>query len=190
MNDAARPRLVAFDRTSAEDVIEKLRRDVERIESTTERTLARDHIVNAFWTAWHIHRWLWDAISEQPELKATVLAYRGIDNEQVEDHKAFGAALARRFVPLNICRMIATSPRYVHVVLPCEGQSNLGLLVSAADGAGVGSSGGSADDPAAAVSNVGLVPMVVVMGRPIAATRLLDEVDEYWVTMILECGIE
>jgi len=32
--------------------------------------------------------------------------------------------------------------------------------------------------------------MVIVMRRPIAATRLLMAVDDYWVTMILEYGIE
>ena len=190
MSDAIGPRLVAFDRTSAEDVIEKLRRDVARIDSTTERALARDHIVNAFWTAWHVHHWLWDVISEKPELKAAVLKYRGIAEEQVDDQVAFGAALARRFVPLKICRMIATSPRYVHVVLSPQGQSDLASVVPAGNSVGGDSSGEGLDVPTASPSFVGLAPMVVILGRPIAATRLLDEVDAYWVTMILECGIE
>ena len=123
MNDAIGqrakgPRLVTFDRTSAFDVIEKLRRDIARIDSSTEWTIARDHTVSAFWTAWHIHQWLWDVISKKPELKSALLSYRGIDNDQIEDSVAFGTALAQRFVPLKICRMIATSPNYVRGFLP------------------------------------------------------------------------
>ena len=177
------PRLVTFDRTSAFDVIEKLRRDIARIESSTERTIARDHTVSAFWTAWHIHQWLWDVISKQPELKFALLSYRGIENEQIEDSAAFGTALAQRFVPLKICRMIATSPNYVRVVVPSSSQGEIAAGIQDAKSDPTGS-GDTADAP------VGMDPVVFILGRPIAATRLLIEIDEYWVTMMVECGIE
>jgi hypothetical protein len=115
---------------------------------------------------------MWDAISDKPDLKLAVLKYRGIERYTIEDHETFGAVLAGRFVPLKICRMIATSSRYVQV--------------SSTDA-----------QPKMSVANLGAnenfvpsKPMVVVMGRPIAATRLLVEVDEYWVTMITDCGLE
>jgi hypothetical protein len=166
------PTLVTFDRTSACDIIEKLRRDIARIDSSTECALARDHTVNAFWTAWHVHQWMWDAISDKPDLKLAVLKYRGIEGYTIEDHETFGAVLAGRFVPLKICRMIATSSRYVQVSSTDEQ-----VKMSVAN----------------LVANENLVqskPMVIVMGRPIAATRLLVEVDDYWVTMITDCGLE
>lgn len=111
---------------------------------------------------------MWDAISEKPDLKLAVLKYRGIDRYTIEDHETFGAVLAGRFVPLKICRMIATSSRYVHVSSTDE-QCKISV----------------------ASENLGqLKPMVIIMGRPIAATRLLMEVDDYWVTIILNCGLE
>jgi hypothetical protein len=166
------PRLVTFDRTSAFDVIEKLRRDIARIDSSTECSIARDHTINAFWTAWHIHQWMWDAISDKPDLKLAVLKYRGIERYTIGDHETFGAVLAGRFVPLKICRMIATSPRYVQVS-STDAQAKM-------SGADLGASENLASSK----------PMVIVMGRPIAATRLLVEVDEYWVTMMNDCGLE
>ena len=177
------PRLVSFDRTSACDVIEKLRRDIARIDSCAECALARDHTISAFWTAWHIHQWLWEVISRQPELKTALLSYRGIDNDQIEDSVAFGRALAQRFVPLKICRMIATSPNYVRVFIPSHDQGDAAAGVPDAQGDRTGFNY-AADTPS------GSVPMVLILGRPIAATRLLNEVDQYWVTMMVDCGIE
>ena len=172
MNEAARVTLVALDDTCARHVIEKLRREVQRIESADDADSVRDHVVNAFCTAWHVHQWMWDAISEKPDLKLAVLRYRGIEHQAIKNHETFGAVLAGRFVPLKICRMIATSSRYVQV-----SSTAVPASMSEADPAANGSTGRSK-------------PMVIVMGRPIAATRLLVEVDDYWVTMILDCGLE
>lgn len=172
MNEAARHTLVALGDTCARDVIEKLRREVRRIESADDDESVRDHVVNAFFTAWHVHRWMWETISEKPDLKLAVLRYRGIEHQTIENHETFGAVLAGRFVPLKICRMIATSARYVQIPSTAV-QTKMSVA-----------------DPAANGSSVRSKPMIIVMGRPIAATRLLVEVDDYWVTMILDCGIE
>jgi hypothetical protein len=119
-----------------------------------------------------VHKWIWDAISEKPDLKLAVLKYRGIETQIVEDHQSFGAMLAGRFIPLTICRMIATSSRYVHV-LSNDAQAMMSIA-----------------EPVANTNLALSTPMIIVMRRPIAATRLLMEVDDYWVTMILDCGIE
>lgn len=174
-------KLITFDQTSAKEVLAKLRREIERIENPAEREFAGDHVVNAFWTAWHLHEWLWDAIKEQPELKAAVLKYRGIDEEIIDDQKAFGAALARRFVPLKICRMIATSSKHAQVILPSESSNDAGNVSSSP-----GMQDLSALDPTSARG----APMVIIMGRPVVATRLLEEINDYWVTLIYECGVE
>ena len=163
MNEATRLGLVSFHATSAADVIEKLRRELQRIEQASDLETAKDHVTNAFWSAWHVHKWMWDAIDEKPDLKQTVLEYRGIACCEIDDEVAFGAMLASRFMPLKICRLIATSSRYVDVT-----------------------SGLSSNLSSSTPSSLNLV----VLGRPISATRLLTEIDNYWVTMILDCGIE
>jgi hypothetical protein len=172
MSEASRLTLVTCHQTCGRDVIEKLRRDVERIESANDSGFVKDHVINAFWTAWHVHQWMWDAISGQPDLKLAVLQYRGIERYTIENHETFGAVLASRFVPLKICRMIATSSPYVHV-LSTDEQVTMSV--------------------ASLVSTENLVrskPMIIVMGRPVEARRLLMEIDDYWVTMILDCGLE
>lgn len=166
MSEGTELQLITLDQTTARDVIGKLRREIERIESPAEHEFSGDHVVNAFRTAWHLHAWIWDAVKEQSELKATVFKYRGIDEEGIEDEHAFGAALARRFVPLKICRIIATSPKHVQVVLPIGAMQDL-----------------STPDPEQ------WTPMVMIMGRPVVATRLLEEIDDYWFTLIDECGL-
>ena len=172
MSEASRLTLVTFHQTCGRDVIEKLRREVERIEGIDDPGSIGDHVINAFWTAWHVHQWMWDVISDKPDLKLAVLKYRGIEHYKIEDHETFGAVLAGRFVPLKICRMIATSSRYVHVSSTDE-QCKMSIANLVAN-----------------ENSVRSKPMVIVMGRPIAATRLLVEVDDYWVTMILDCGLE
>ena len=171
MSDAIQLRSVAFHETCAIDIIEKLRREIDRIECADSGEAARDHVVNAFWTAWHVHQWMWSAISDKPDLKLAVLRYRGLEGEAIEGHETFGDLLASRFVPLKICRFIATSSQYVEVSLTGE----QGLV--------------SLAPPTMVPDSVRPTPMIMVMARPIAATRLLVEIDDYWVTMILDCGI-
>ena len=179
MSEASRLTLASFHQTCGRDVIEKLRREVERIESINDPGVTGDHVINAFWTAWHVHHWMWDAISDKPDLRLAVLKYRGIERYTIEDHETFGAVLASRFVPLKICRMIATSSRYVHVSSTDEQAKSVDEQAKMS----VASIGGSENLPRSK-------PMIIVMGRPVAARRLLMEVDDYWVTMILECGLE
>lgn len=189
MSDGTELQLVTFERTSAKGVLEKLRREIERIESGMEREFAADHVINAFWTAWHLHAWLWDAVKERPTLRSDVLQYRGIDEQGIEDHYSFGTALARRFVPLKICRMIAIAPRHVRVVLSPE-NGNDGTAYQAFDVVGGSVTGGADDLSALGQPSIHWVPMVIVMGKPVVATRLLSEIESYWVTLIHETGVE
>ena len=190
MSDGTELQLVTFERTSAKEVLEKLRREIERIESGLEREFAADHVINAFWTAWHLHAWLWDAIKDRPTLKSDVLQYRGIDEQGIEDHYSFGTALARRFVPLKICRKIATAPGHVRVVLSPENASDGGTAYQAFDVIGGSVTGGAEDLSAVGQPPIHWVPMVIIMGKPVVVTRLLNEIESYWVTLIHETGVE
>lgn len=190
MSDGTELQLVTLERTSAKGILEKLRREIERIEGGLEREFAADHVINAFWTAWHLHAWLWDAIKDRPTLKSDVLQYRGVDEQGIENHYSFGTALARRFVPLKICRKIATAPRHVRVVLSPENASDGGTAYQAFDVVGGSVTGGAEDLSAVGQPPIHWVPMVIVMGKPVVVTRLLNEIESYWVTLIHEMGVE
>jgi len=186
MTEGTEFKLVTFERTSARDMLQKLRREIERLESAADRAFVRDHVVNAFWTAWHLHEWVWDAIRERPELKDVTLKYRGIDEAGIDDQRAFGVALARRFVPLKICWLIATSPKLIQVVLPSESDARAVMpAVSGIDG-----SREMQVFSTAASASTRCIPMIIIVGKPVVATRILKEIEDYWITLIHECGIE
>jgi len=107
---------------------------------------------------------MWDAIDVKPDLKQAVLEYRGIASYKIDNEVAFGAVLASRFMPLKICRLIATSSRYVDVS-PTLSETSVAITMRS-------------------------TPHIVVLGKPISAARVLKEVDDYWITMIVDCGIE
>ena len=176
MNDSGGPTLVSFQQTSAKQVLEKLRREIARVDSSLGDP-ARDHVANAFWTAWHMHEWVWNAIRQDANLKNAVLKYRGMDDEIIDTSTSFGEALARRFVPLKICRLVALSPSQVEIVFaPEEDIVPLPAMTNA-------------HDPDHAESRPA-TPALLIMGRSVHAARLLREIEEYWVTLIQDCGIE
>ena len=185
MSDGAGPKLVTFEHTSAKHLLDKLRREIERVDAAAEQASAQDHVTNAFWTAWSVHEWMWLAIEGRPDLKAAVLAYRGIDEAGIEDEKSFGTALAGRFVPLKICRAIATSAKQAEVLLHAVGAA------PSANAAAEGSLNGKMHILSKRASTTAPgKPMIVVMGKPVSATRLLEEIEQYWTTLIQECGVE
>jgi hypothetical protein len=184
MTEGAGPKLITFEHTSAKQLLNKLRREIERIDDAGERAFAQDHVTNAFWTAWSMHQWIWQSFKERPHLKAAVLEYRGIEPAGIDDENSFGSALAGRFVPLKICRAIAKSPTQAEVLVDDQGAlSPTSESMRAPNG------------KTHVLSAVGRAttqdrPMIVVMGKPVSATRLLEEIEQYWVTLIHECGIE
>jgi hypothetical protein len=182
MSDGAGPKLVTFEHTSAKHLLDKLRREIERVDAAAEQASAQDHVTNAFWTAWSVHEWMWESIKGRPDLKAAVLAYRGIDQTGIEDEKSFGAALAGRFVPLKICRAIATSAKQAEVLL--------GVAPSTSAGAQGSLNGKMHVLSKRASTNTQDKPMIVVMAKPVSATRLLEEIEQYWTTLIQECKVE
>lgn len=189
MNEGKELQLVTFESTSAKEILAKLHREIERIHNDANAKFAADHVINAFWTAWLMHVWIWDAIKDQSALRDAVIKYRGIEEEKISDSSSFGTALARRFVPLKICRKIAMGARHVQVVYATEdGSADNQPLDSEESSRHVGNSDNkSARERTADMRNA---PMVIVMGRPISVIQLLREVEDYWITLIHENGIE
>lgn len=187
MSDSTTLSLVTFEPSRARDVLDKLNREIERVERL-EREHTADHVTNAFWTAWHLHEWVWHAIKDDEQLKLAVLKYRGLDGESIPDQAAFGAALAGRFVPLKICRVIATTPKCVRVLF----SEDLKPRAASTDVDGIGDSLSNAIRNMTSFDStpLRLAPAIVIMGRAVAAVRLLREIEEYWLTLIRESGIE
>jgi len=189
MNEGKELQLVTFEITSAKEVLAKLHREIERIGAKPKVEFVADHVMNAFWTAWHMHVWIWDAIKDQPALRDTVIMYRGIEDESIRDAHTFGTALARRFVPLKICRKIAMGGRHVQVVWATEKEGEDSQAFNGEESSQRAGNGdkGSKRGHKADVQNA---PMVVVMGRAVSVIQLLREVEEYWITLIHENGVE
>lgn len=188
MNEGKELQLVTFESTSAKEILAKLHREIERLSENPMAEFASDHVINAFWTAWHMHVWVWDAVKDRPALRDAVSKYRGIEEENIGDAASFGTALARRFVPLKICRKIAMDARHAHVGCTVE---NGGADHRPLDG-GESSRIGHGDDKSARAREMDAQrsPMVTVMGRPVSVLQLLREVEDYWVTLIHENGVE
>lgn len=182
MNEGKEFQLVSLEGTSAKEALAKLHREIERIYVDPKTEFAVDHVMNAFWTAWHMYAWVWEAIKDRPALRDAVIKYRGIEDENIGDASSFGTALARRFVPLKICRVIAMGGRHVHVTWSAENDHD-----SAGSSRGAHGANKPAREHARATQPT---PMVVVMGRGVSVIQLLREVEEYWVTLIHENGVE
>jgi hypothetical protein len=65
-----------------------------------------------------------------------------------------------------------------------------GTAYQAFDVVGGSVTGGAEDLSAIGQPSIRWVPMVIVMGKPVVATRLLNEIESYWVTLIHETGVE
>ena len=50
----------SFDINSARQRLDKMIRESERLEATSDRTEKSDHAINAAMDGWHIHEWVWD----------------------------------------------------------------------------------------------------------------------------------
>ncbi len=189
MNEGKELQLVTFDGTSAKGILAKLHRETERILENPKAEFAADHVINAFWTAWHMHVWVWDAIKDEPALMDAVIKYRGLEEENIRDASSFGTALARRFVPLKICRKIAVDSRHAHTDCAIE---NHGTDHRPLDSGGSSRRLGHRGDKSARAQGADTqsFPVVIVMGRPVSVIQLLREVEDYWVTLIHENGVE
>ena len=62
-------KLPTFDIENPRDMLDKLLREIKRLECTDDREQAADHCFNAAVTAWHIHDWIWREAEANADLK-------------------------------------------------------------------------------------------------------------------------
>lgn len=182
--------LISFDLTSAKDHLEKLRREIDRFESTREREQMGDHLVNAFWTAWHLHDWVWDTIRDQPELQRRVFAKFGISASDVNGQRDFGGELGRRNRDLEVARIIATSSKHVHVSLHNDSPKAVGTAFRTVTAMTNALSGGMQVLDGMGGTHIEWSPMIVVEDKPTPALEVLQRLDAFWVDLIYGCEIE
>src|SRR6266550_2815650 len=55
---------------SSRDMLEKLKREIERLAGSIIRQEVVDHGLNAAMTAWHLTDWTWKEIKDSPRLRS------------------------------------------------------------------------------------------------------------------------
>jgi hypothetical protein len=137
-------RIFSFGFTTSRDHLNKLARDVDRLEQAESRDDKSDHAINGAITAWHLHEWAWADMkavqgSELPdfsELGADTAEQARLHHKERQqacrqvlvdvakelaigarevDAKAFGAYMAKRHPAIEACRIIATGSKHIGV---------------------------------------------------------------------------
>jgi hypothetical protein len=159
-----------------------MNREIGRAETDTDREHAGDHVINALWSAWHLHEWVWDAIRDNAPSKARVLLQAGLPSNGITNQKQFGAELARRHKDLEIARIIATSVKHVHVMLEPDSPRAVRTHFSSTAHTTIYMKSG---DPNSTVrKKIHWVPKIVVDGKSVSARALLTRIDAFWVAII------
>jgi hypothetical protein len=179
----AKLEFLAFDLTSPKDVLEKFRREIERFEDEDDREHSGDHLINAFTTGWHLHEWVWDAIRERPALLASVIDKVGLI-APVKGSKQFGSSLARKNQFLDVCRIVATSAKHVHVTL------EKGSPQSVQTGFSYSSTRGAIGARPLSTRPSKWIAKVRIDANVVSASDLLLQIDQFWVELIYGCGVE
>lgn len=176
----------SFDLRSPKDLLEKINREIARAVFDADREHAGDHVVNAFWSAWHIHDWLWDAIKGNDRLKGCVLAKAGIRGD-IKGRKQFGAALARQFRELEIARIIATSSKHVHVTLEPDSPRAVRTHFSSGEHFTLHIDG-KVESPITRATH--WIPKVTFDNQTILARDVLNKIDAFWVDLLYGCDVD
>lgn len=96
-------------------MLDKLRWEWEQLrEQCTNREALVNHAINGAWTGWHIHDWVWVAISRDLAKKSTFAKKAGVALQKF-DQQAFAEWLRADKKELDYCRIIATSAKHFGV---------------------------------------------------------------------------
>ncbi len=57
-------RKFSFDIDSSRQRLDKMIRESERLEGTSDRTEKSDHAINAAMDGWHLHEWIWNEVKQ------------------------------------------------------------------------------------------------------------------------------
>jgi hypothetical protein len=94
---------------SSRDMLEKLRREIDRLAGSIIRQEIVDHGLNAAMTAWHVTDWAWREIQGSTRLP-TLTASAGAP---IRDLKQFQELVKRNCAELAYCEGIAVSTKHL-----------------------------------------------------------------------------
>ncbi len=104
-------RFPAFNLDDPRYPLDKLVRELERLEVTDDRECAADHSVNAAVTAWHLADWTWVAIEQTPETLRKIADDYDLAAKPatLKDWKNFVRSDAAGGNSVRVCRVIANA---------------------------------------------------------------------------------
>jgi hypothetical protein len=94
---------------SSRDMLEKLKREIERLAGSIIRQEVVDHGLNAAMTAWHLTDWTWREIQESIPLLRAVTARAGMPIRELKQFQRFAK---RNCAELAYCEGIAVSTKH------------------------------------------------------------------------------
>jgi hypothetical protein len=113
--------LPTVDIKDCRDMLDKLLREIKRIETCRDRQDAADHCCNAALTAWHLHDWVWRDIKTNWDVHAAICRSAGLAPCRLDEAR-FGQIVldpAAGCAALDYCQQIATASKHAGVeVLP------------------------------------------------------------------------
>ncbi len=114
-------RSATFDLVSCRDLLDKLQREIMRIEKAAGRPDVCDHGTNAALTAWHLTDWVWADVKNNLPIRSAIAKQAGraandFDVREFQDYVAGGCKY------LQICRIIATASKHVGWETPGDDQ--------------------------------------------------------------------
>ena len=104
-------RLPTFDIENPRDMLDKLLREIKRLERTDDREDAADHCFNAAVTAWHIQDWIWREAEDGIGLKNEIAEMAGINLTQF-NQRCWKEFLTAACPALQICRILANASKH------------------------------------------------------------------------------
>jgi hypothetical protein len=93
---------------SSRDMLEKLKREIERLAGSIIRQEVVDHGLNAAMTAWHLTDWTWKEIKDSSRLRSLTARAR----MQIRELKQFQEFVKRDCPDLAYCEGIAVSTKH------------------------------------------------------------------------------
>jgi len=94
---------------SSRDLLEKLKREIERLASSVIRQEIVDHGLNAAMTAWHLTDWTWGEIQDSPPRLRSLTARTA---KPIRELKQFQEFVKRNCNELAYCESIAVSTKH------------------------------------------------------------------------------
>ena len=186
-------RSATFDLVSCRNVLDKLQREIKRIEKALPRPDVCDHGTNAAITAWHLNEWVWADIKENWQIRAAIAkqAGRAANNFSLEDFQGY---VAERWECLKICRIIATASKHIGWDILGDDQEFIARGSARSSWGGLTATG----SPRAAVTVTGdpAVPSerwilkIKIDGQSYEALPIFKKAFEYWQSFIEEHHID